>query len=414
VRTDRETVVRSTRLDVDGDLLARLPRRTGSLAWTRAGDGLVGWGEHARFEVRGRDRFARAQAWWQEQLAALRVEDDVALPGTGPVAFGSFAFADDSEQSSVLVVPEVVLGRRGDVGWLTTTGPAPRPAEPAPVRGPGRVRYSSGAMPVTRYRQAVADAVRLVRAGRLDKVVLAHDLLAVADEDVDTRFLLARLAERYPDCWTFAVDGLVGATPELLVSRRGGRVLSRVLAGTVARGADAAEDTRLQQDLLGSAKDLEEHRYAVESLADVLGTRCSRLDVPAAPHVLELSNVAHLASDLAGELAGDPADGSGALELAAQLHPTAAVGGTPTGDAVRLLAELEGMDRGRYAGPVGWLGAAGDGDWGIALRCAQVDGSSARLFAGCGIVAGSEPDDEVREAQAKLVAVRDALEGAGR
>jgi menaquinone-specific isochorismate synthase len=239
------------------------------------------------------------------------------------------------------------------------------------------------------------------------KVVLAHDLLAVADEPLDPRFLLHGLAARYPSCWTFAVDQLVGATPELLLRRRGTEVLSRVLAGTTWPH-DGTDTEALAMELLSSAKDRDEHCYAVDSLAHALRPFCVDLVVPAAPSVLQLRNVLHLATEVRGVLhpAGPPL-----LTLADAVHPTAAVGGTPTSDAVSAIGELEAMDRGRYAGPVGWVDAAGDGELGIALRCAQVVGRFARLFAGCGIVAGSDPDSEVAEAAAKLVPIRDALEG---
>ena len=190
----------------------------------------------------------------------------------------------------------------------------------------------------------------------------------------------------------------------------GDRVVSRVLAGTTARGGDEADDHRRVEALLHSAKDREEHRYAVESLVEALAPHVRDLDVPARPHPLGLSNVTHLASDVTASLR----DGSDVLDLLGAVHPTAAVGGTPTAAALDLIAELETMDRGRYTGPVGWVDAAGDGEWGIALRCAQLDGPTARLFAGGGIVSGSDPDSEVLEAQAKLIPVRDALEGAGR
>jgi menaquinone-specific isochorismate synthase len=403
------TRVRTAPLVAGAGLLDRLPSATGALSWVRRGDGLVGWGEAARLEVSGPDRFARAAEWWRQLAAGWSVEDELGLPGCGPVAFGSFAFDDDDRAtSSVLVVPEVLIGRRDDTTWLTTIGGGSATTSVLDdVEAPRGLRYSGGTISVTAFRQAVEAAVSRIRSGVLDKVVLAHDLVARADDDIDARFVLRGLAQRYPDCWTFAVDGLVGATPELLVRRSGDQVVSRVLAGTAARGADAAEDQSLRTGLLRSAKDLEEHRYAVESVTSLLAPHCTDLSVPATPYVLELPNVCHLASDVTGRLR----DGADALELAGALHPTAAVGGTPTDEAMRLRRDLEPMDRGRYAGPVGWVDARGDGEWGIALRCAQLDGRSARLFAGCGIVADSDPDAEVLEAQTKFVPMRDALEG---
>lgn len=404
--TDR-LVVRSRLVQGGTQLLDMLPSPVGVLSWVRAGEGLVAWGEVARVCTEGPHRFARAQEWWESFCARLDTRDEVGLPGSGPIAFASLAF-DDSPGNSVLVVPRVVVGRRDDQIWVTEfeTGGATRPV--VPVSRPQGLRYFDGELPVTAWRDAVARAVSRMRNGSVPaKVVLAHDLLAVADEPLDPRFLLHGLAARYPSCWTFAVDQLVGATPELLLRRRGTEVLSRVLAGTTLPH-DGAHATALAAELLDSAKDRDEHRYAVDSLAQALRPFCTELVVPSSPSVLQLRNVLHLATEVRGVLrpGGPPV-----LTLVDAVHPTAAVGGTPTPDAVTAIGELEAMDRGRYAGPVGWVDAAGDGELGIALRCAQLVGRFARLFAGCGIVAGSDPDSEVAEAAAKLVPIRDALEG---
>jgi menaquinone-specific isochorismate synthase len=398
--------VRTTCVDDPGRLIDLLPDDRGPLSWVRGSDGIVGWGEAARFTARGAGRFAEADAWWRSFAADLDVRDDVEVPGTGPVAFVSFTFTDDSP-GSVLVVPRVLVGRRDGVTWITEFSEGAGPSTVGavtPVRPSGTLRYADGLLPVSRYRQAVAEAVRRMRAGELDKAALAHDLLAVGDAPLDPRFLLGGLADRYPTCWSYAVDGLVGATPELLVRRRDGHVQSRVLAGTIWPG----EGDDLPGQLLGSAKDRHEHALAVDSLAAALRPLCTELEVPDTPGVIALRNVSHLASDVHGTL--DPADPAPLLRLAEAVHPTAAVGGTPRDAALEVIAELEGMDRGRYAGPVGWVDGSGDGELGIALRCAQLDGPVARLFAGCGVVADSDPDTEVREAAAKMVAVRDALE----
>jgi menaquinone-specific isochorismate synthase len=395
-------------------LLARLPRNSG-FAWVRRGDGLVAWGEAARFEITGQKQCAEAANWWHDFTESLTVEDGVGAPGSGPVAFGSFAF-DEETSSSVLVVPKVVLGCRDGRGWLTTVTvdgdeQADRPLPPGDgmtVIPPhaGTIRWAEGSVPVTAWRAAVAEAVRQINAGRLDKVVLARDLLAAADEPVDIGHLLLSLANRFPDCWTFAVDGLVGATPELLVRRTGADIASLVLAGTAWRHPGAEDEDLLAAELIASAKNQEEHVYATRSAAEALAPYCAELTVQATPTILRLSNVLHLATEVSGRLAGDV----DALTLTGALHPTAAVAGTPTDVSLDVIRELEGMDRGRYAGPVGWLDANGDGEWCIALRCAEVDANRVRLFAGCGIVAGSDPDTEVAEAQAKFVAIRDALE----
>jgi len=397
--------VRTRLVDDPVRLLDLLPDHEGALAWVHGEEGLVGWGEVARLDTAGPARFRDADRWWRSFAARLSVDDQVGLPGTGPVAFASFTFADDAP-GSVVIVPRVVVGRRDGVAWITEFSHADVVHAVRPVRPSGAVRYADGQLSVAGYRQAVAEAVRRMRAGELDKVVLAHDLLAVADRPHDARHLLAGLAQRYPACWSYSVDGLVGATPELLVRRRAGAVWSRVLAGTIWPGPTAEAD--LGDALLGSVKDRHEHRLAVQSLVESLRPLCASLTAPEEPVPLVLPNVTHLASDVVGALpAEEPAS---LLELAAAVHPTAAVGGTPREIAVPMIAALEGMDRGRYTGPVGWVDAAGDGELGIALRCAQLDGPVARLFAGCGIVADSDPDNEVREAAAKLLAVREVME----
>jgi menaquinone-specific isochorismate synthase len=408
-------VVRTTRVPDPGPLLELLPSSP-ALSWVRRGQGLVGWGEAARFDAAGPDRFAAARAWWSERVRHAVVRDEVGAPGSGPVAFGSFAFDGRSPRGGVLVVPEVVVGARDGAWWVTTaTADGRIPHSPPPLQrhradDPGPVAYADGARSGAEWAQVVADAVERIAAGDVDKVVLARDLEARAERPVDLRWLLRRLAARYPGCWTFAVDGLVGATPELLVRLERGLVHSRVLAGTIRRTGDDAHDLALAGSLARSSKDLEEHEYAVRSLAEALAPHCSSMNVPETPFVLHLPNVMHLATDVAGVLS----DGVSALALAEALHPTAAVCGTPTDAAREVIRELEGMDRGRYAGPVGWMDGRGDGEWGIALRCAEVDPddpSRLRLLAGCGIVAGSVPEDELAESDAKLVPMRDALAG---
>jgi menaquinone-specific isochorismate synthase len=405
-------VARTTEVTDLGPLLDLLPEGP-ALSWVRRGEGLVGWGETARFTTAGDGQFAAADSWWSDLLAHAVVRDDVGLPGTGPVAFGSFSFDPRSEHGGALVVPQVVVGHRGNRWWVTTLAlPGTLPVSPLvtahAATGVGEVAYADGALPADRWAQAVAAAVTRIGAGEVDKVVLARDLLATTREPVDPRWLLRGLAEHYPSCWTFSVDGLLGATPELLVRLERGLVHSRVLAGTIRRTGDDAHDLVLAGSLARSSKDLEEHEYAVRSLADALAPHCSSMNVPESPFVLHLANVMHLATDVAGVLS----DGATSLTLAAAVHPTAAVCGTPTPAAMQVIRDLEGMDRGRYAGPVGWIDARGDGEWGIALRCAETspdDATRLRLFAGCGIVAGSQPADELAESDAKLVPMRDAL-----
>jgi menaquinone-specific isochorismate synthase len=418
-------VVRTVALAGDGrSLFEHLPGPT-SVAWvTGSGPdqtGLVGWGEAARYEACGPERFSRAQRWWAQWSADVELQDEVDGPGTGPVAFASFTFDPTDPTPSVVTVPEVLLVRRDGRTWLSVVGADRRSSaalldralddlgRPVAVPdAPRDVRYAEGSLTVPQWQGAVAAAVRRITDGELDKVVLARDVSVECSTPVDVRYLLHRLAFSYPSCWTFVVDGLVGSTPEMLVRRLGSDVTSRVLAGTMRRSSDSSRDATLASALLASAKDHQEHEYAVRSVAAALAAHCTDLAVPTSPSLLRLANVQHLATDISGELA----DGSSVLALAASLHPTAAVCGTPTERALEVIRELEGMDRGRYAGPVGWFDARGDGELGIALRCGALSGSSVRLFAGCGLVAGSDPEAELAESQAKLMAMREALESA--
>ena len=387
-------------------------------AWVRRGEGVVGWGRALEFTARGANRFEDASRWWRSWCDKAIVRDAVGLPGTGPLAFGSMTYAGASAAESVLIVPEVLIGRRGDRAWITTVttdGSLPVGASVSapvglsqPPQAPQNVTFADGPKSPTVWANAVAEAVERIGTSRLDKVVLARSLGAVASQRLDPRWILRRLAEQYDNTWVFAVDGLVGATPEMLVRLDRGLVTSRVLAGTIRRTGDDARDLGLAASLARSSKDLEEHEYAVRSVADALEPHCSSTNVPESPFVLHLTNVMHLATDVAGVVGDD----STSLGLAASLHPSAAVCGTPTDLADTVITELEGLDRRRYAAPVGWMDASGDGEWGIALRCGELDESDPRaltLYAGCGIVAGSDPEAEVAESDAKFLPMRDAL-----
>lgn len=386
-----------------GPLSDRLPAGP-VVSWIRDGEGFVGWGEAARLEVTGPNATARAREWWAAYCDDLRVEDSVGRTGSGPLLFGTIPF-DGRTGTATYVVPRTVLARFGGHAWITSYDDAPVIPPTVRVDGPHEVRYADGSLSASEWASAVSEAVRLIRRGDVDKVVLARDLFVTTDVPIDRRFLVRELARRYPSCWTFAVDTMLGATPELLVRRSGRQVTSRVLAGTLPRslGDAAAEDK-----LMDSSKDRSEHQYSVDSAADVLRRFCDPLTVPASPSLLRLPNVVHLATDLSGSLTAPTTS----LDLADALNPTAAVCGTPTGAALDLIPQLERMDRGRYAGPVGWQDANGYGEWCIALRCAEVLPSGLRLFAGNGIVADSDPDRELAEVQAKFLVMRDAVEAA--
>jgi isochorismate synthases len=381
------------------------------LLWLRRGEGIAGIGEALRLEFAGPSRIADAAAAWRELVAASNVTDQVRGPGTGLVAFGTFAFDDASEATSVLIVPEVVIGRRAGRSWITrvragdtnAVGITPRPT---PFGAEYRLSLLPGALSKAGYRDAVGAAVGRIQAGELSKVVLARDLRAHLPLESDLRRALVEFALGYPECWTYAVDGLVGASPETLVRVHGGAVDARVLAGTASRGADAAADHAASETLASNPKDRGEHDYAVQSVLTALRPHTGALTVSGTPFALKLPNLWHLATDVSGVLA----DGSSPLDLVAALHPTAAVAGTPTPAAVEAIRALEPFDRGRYAGPVGWIGADGDGEWAIALRGAQVEpDGNITAYAGCGIVAGSDPDRELAETVMKFRPVVEAF-----
>lgn len=388
-----------TRLVEPAELLSLIPHDSAPMSWVHEGDGLVGWDIAATTTVRGPERFARAQRWWTRFCESAAIDDEVLAPGTGPVAFASFSF--DAADESVITVPGTIVGRRDGKAWITTI----TPNRPDPLPEPPTAGLLEPAPDGAHYRRLVAHAVDEISAGVFDKVVLARGVRLTGE--VDVHRTLRRLADRYSDCWTFSVHGLIGATPELLVRRTGEQVMSRVLAGTVPRMSDDHESGQLATAMVASEKAREEHAYAVTSVAQALGTHCTDLDVPAEPSVLRLANVQHLATDINAMLV----DETSVVAIAAALHPTAAVCGTPTERAMQYILSQEELNRGRYAGPVGWFDANGDGEFGIALRCGQIapDQMSIELLAGCGIVAGSDPDSEFEESESKLAAMRWAL-----
>ncbi|WP_081416342.1 isochorismate synthase [Arthrobacter castelli] len=409
------------------------------LCWIRHEEGLVGFGELARIETTGPERFEAAQQWWRHLAAAAQVEDHVGLPGTGPVAFGSFTFSSNSEYKSWLIVPRLIVGSRDGQGWLTQLasdgadvggeltaegaraalemvleGPEPdqqdpTAEDPSPVGATiggtdGDTRLNTGSLSEEQWKSAVTDGVEHIKAGALEKLVLARDVVAHLSRPVDTAQVLRELAMRYRECWTYGVDGVIGSTPEMLIMVEGDMARARVLAGTLDRANAPHADARYAEDgLTSDEKQRHEHQFAIESLTRQLEPFTSTMTAHSEPFVLELPNVWHLASDVTAELARSNGQLPTSLALAAALHPTAAVCGTPTEAAATLIHELEHLDRGPYAGPVGWMDAAGNGEWGIALRGAVVeDPLTIRLFAGCGIVAASDPEAELAETWAKF------------
>lgn len=427
----QELVSVTTPLELVPDLVSRMPA-AGGVAWLHDGEGFVGWGAAARIAAgTGPGRFARAAAAVGEIFHAATIDDQVRGWGTGPIAFGSFTFDPDSPGSE-LVVPSVIVGVSDGRAWLTRTGfgelpelsPAAGPPVPelSPAAGPPVPERSAAGLPVPErpaagegpagsaldeetFLQAVADARDAIARGGLDKVVLSLQKVVHAERSFDLRRIVGNLAAGYPGCYTFTFGSLVGASPELLVRRRGSSVRSMPLAGSSRRGATAEEDAALGAALLASTKDRFEHDLAVVTVVESLHRLCSRIRIDPEPFLLRLANVQHLATGIEADLTGRET----ALEIAGAVHPTAAVCGTPTRRALAVIRRLEGTGRGRYAGPVGWVDASGDGEWAIALRCAEVSATSARLHAGCGIVAASDPAGELEEARLKLRPILSAL-----
>lgn len=435
------------------------------LCWTRREAGLAGFGEIARFTATGPERFLEADIWWRHLVLEAEVIDSVELPGTGPVAFGSFAFSKTSAHESRLIVPEIVVGVRDGQVWLTQLtfddglltgdgalaaldrwlagGPAAAAAAPvaagttaaadpagdgtmggARAKGGGAVvrplplaaaaTLHTGSLSEESWMAAVEAGVAEIRTGALEKLVLARDVVATIPSGVHASAVLRELAARYRECWTYGVDGLVGATPEMLIQVEGRTAQARVLAGTLDR-RDAHGEDGLPMDyatrvLAGSEKQRHEHEIAIQSLTSQLAPFSEAMNAHDEPFILELPNVWHLASDVKAELAEIEGHVPTCLALINALHPTAAVCGTPTEVAGALIRKLEHLDRGPYAGPVGWLDAAGNGEWGIALRGAVIESpTSVRLYAGCGIVDGSQPEAELAETWAKFRPMLESL-----
>jgi menaquinone-specific isochorismate synthase len=365
--------VTSARLGDHLPLLELLPDNA-PLTWVRGGDGLVGWGNYASTVVKGANRFADARTWWHQQLEKFAIADSVHASGTGPILFTSFSF--DPDEDSVLVIPQIVVGMRNGSSWITWIGDQAQPKllEEVPPLEDAEFNWGDGSLSPSEWQLRVAQAIKEIEDTKLEKVVLARDLKINSHRAIDPRKILRNLSAEYPSTWIFAVDGLVGATPELLLRLSRGMVTSRVLAGTISKTGDDDKDLALAASLARSSKDLEEHEYAVRSVAEALDPFCTSTNV---------------------------------LD---KLHPSAAVCGTPTNVAADLIKRIEGMSRGRYAGPVGWLDARGDGELGIALRCGQITENEIQIYAGCGIVAGSNPEKELTESSAKFAPMRSALQ----
>ena len=393
-------VARTRRVDGEHDLLA-----------VAGADGVLFERNRSGFAGRGcAARWPMADA--AEALAAIEVDDEVGLPGCGPVAFGALPFLPGSPAE--LIVPALVAGSAADgTRWVTHVGaPDQVDAEPPPIAGLGPSTGGPSWFTVTSSRppgdwcDAVVTATERIKGGDLDKVVLAREVVVEGGAPIRVDEVLARLRQSYPGCFVFAVDGFVGASPELLVSRHGDIVRAQPMAGTAPRRGDPQVDARMAAGLLASPVYRHEHQVTIDMVHDTLLPFCSYLDDEAEPSVVTLANVQHLATTVEGRLSHPPAS---VLELVTALHPTPAVCGRPREAALALIAEIEGLDRGRYAGAIGWIDGRGNGQWAVSIRCAQLDGAIARLYAGNGIVADSDPSAELSETRDKFQAMLSAI-----
>jgi salicylate biosynthesis isochorismate synthase len=405
----------------------------------REGSAIAAIGCVRALEAQGAGRFAHVAKRWSALVAAALADDLEGPPGSGLIALGGFAFAADGGASArwegfapaSMIVPELSLARRGDRVTLTVNvevAPDDTPADlearagrrlaelrraalplldPAPA---GTYRVLSP-MPPSHYEEAVARAVQRIRAGELEKIVLARDVEVHAPIDHDTGAVLGLLREAFPSCYVFAVGRgdatFVAASPELLVRREGQRASTVALAGSSRRSSDPAIDDHLGEQLLQSGKDREENEIVVRRIAQALRPHAVWVTAAPEPALVRVANIQHLGTPIRAQLAAPLS----AIELAGVLHPTPAVGGEPWAVAERMIPALEGLDRGWYAGPVGWTDAAGDGEFCVALRCALLRGRLAQLYAGGGIVRDSDPVAELAETEVKLGALLPVLAG---
>jgi isochorismate synthase len=421
-RVDPPLAATTRRLGPAFDLLANY--RPGGFFFERRGLGVAAAGTAARVRAPGgAGRIVRLGQLTTATLAEIR--STAADPPL--VAVGALPF--DDGWPAELTVPERAVVRReeGETWQLDVVPEGLAPLDDVRERWTGRAMPFAAFADIQlrpdpepdEYAAAVAEATGRIRASGLHKVVLARSLLVDAERELDVKQLLWRLRAVDPDCFTFAAPemdldpavgrpggALVGATPELLVRKHGPEVRATPLAGSAPRYGDAERDRASAERLFASGKNRDEHRFVVEDVAHVLGGFCDDLTHPREPELLGTANVWHLATPFQGRLHDRTTT---VLDIVDALHPTAAVCGAPREDAREALGELEPIDRGCYAGPVGWIDANGDGEWAIALRCAEITGTTARLFAGAGIVADSIPEAEVDETERKFLALLDSL-----
>lgn len=409
-------VARTIRIDSDVDLIS-VGGHSGVL-FEQAGTGLAGRGVAARIVLpNGPGRLDAAAEATQEVLGSIETHDEVGCIGSGPIAFGALPF--DEQEPAELIVPSLVVGRSDDgTRWVTTVEKSGRNHQDGEellrellLEGqiaddsPSSFRVEAVQDPQS-WCDSVGEAVKVMASGRLKKVVLTREILVEANSSISITEVLRRLRHAYPSSMLYAIDGFVGATPELLVSRIGDVLRSHPMAGTAPRFGDSQLDARQAASLLSSKKDRDEHQITIDMVLDAVLPFCSYVDSEPEPSIVSVANVHHLASLVEGRLSSPPAS---VLTLVGALHPTPAVCGEPRELALDLIGRLEPHSRGRYTGPVGWVDAQGNGRFAVAIRCAAIQGRTARLFAGNGLVADSDPTTELAETRAKLQALLGAI-----
>jgi menaquinone-specific isochorismate synthase len=369
--------------------------------------GLIGWGEALRLEAKGPNRILDLDAQWRELVSNAEVTNEVNLSGSGLICFGSIAFSDQSPSTSILVIPNVIVGKQDEKLWLTTVNiDEAKALELISFDSTfTSASFEPGQITPDQYILNVERAVEEIAAKNIEKVVLARDLKASVSESFNINPVLRKLEKKFDSCYIYSVDGLFGASPELLVKVERQQFSARVLAGTAGRGTDPGVDQAIGAALFDSPKNRSEHKYAIDSLVSSLEQFTDQIEVDDKPFSIALPNLWHLASDVRALLNSD----ASSLQVVNALHPSAAVAGTPRDKALEVIEAIENLDRGRYAGPVGWLGADGDGVWAIALRGAQLENNVLTAFAGCGIVAESDAQAELAEAVLKFKPIVDAL-----
>lgn len=378
-----------------------------SMVFSHGDSSLVGEGIALRFAATGENRIEELSKAWKSICKEAEIDDQVKLPGSGLVAFTSITFSKASGFESVLIVPKTLSIIRDGIKYLTVIDADPDNSSKS-IAPNGE--FTPGKQSPKGFLEATRAAIHKIQNSELEKVVLSRDLVMPLEAKPDLSIPIQRLQKRYPNCWTYNVAGVFGASPELLLRSEMGEVSARVLAGTAGRGTDPDVDRAIASGLKSSHKNQLEHGFAVQSMLSELRPFCSDLEADEEPFSLALPDLWHLATDVRGKLQ----EGVSLLDVIAKLHPTAAVAGTPRNLAQDLIAELEPFDRGGYSGPIGWLAADGSGELAIALRGGLVEESNGsfqiRAFAGCGIVAESDPDAELEETELKFRAVRYAFE----